>query len=91
MRPFLTILLTLVLIGGCAVGPDYQRPAYPVADNFRGQGPDSTQPAAVSFGDLKGFEVFKDEKLQELIKIALKENYDLQVAAQRVLQMRLSK
>ena len=89
MRTSLTILLTLWLIYGCAVGPDYQRPAYPVPDNFRGQGPDiPTQPAEASFGDLKWFEVFKDDKLQELIKIALKENYDVQIAAQRVLQAR---
>ena len=58
-------------------------------DNFRGQGPDiPTQPAEASFGDLKWFEVFKDDQLQELIKIALKENYDVQIAAQRVLQAR---
>lgn len=81
--------LTLFLICGCAVGPDYQRPAYPVPDNFRGQGPDiPTQPAEASFGDLKWFEVFKDDRLQELIRIALKENCDVQIAAQRVLQAR---
>jgi multidrug efflux system outer membrane protein len=89
MRISLTILLTLSLISGCAVGPDYQRPAYPVPENFRGQGPDiPTQPAEASFGDLNWFEVFKDAQLQELIRIALKENYDVQIAAQRVLQAR---
>ncbi len=88
MRTWLTILLVMLLCS-CAVGPDYQRPGYPVPDNFRGQGPDiPTQPATASFGDLKWFEVFKDEKLQELIKIALQENYDVQIAAQRVLQAR---
>ena len=62
MRASLTILLTLWLICGCAVGPDYQRPAYPVPDNFRGQGPGYPQRhrAEASFGDLKWFEVFKD-------------------------------
>jgi outer membrane protein, multidrug efflux system len=89
MRASLSILLTLWLIYGCAVGPDYKRPDYQVPDNFRGQGPDiPTQPAEASFGDLKWFEVFKDDKLQELIKIALKENYDVQIAAQRVLAAR---
>jgi NodT family efflux transporter outer membrane factor (OMF) lipoprotein len=89
MRTSLAILLTLWLVCGCAVGPDYQRPAYPVPDNFRGQGPDiPVKPAEASFGDLKWFEVFKDEKLQELIKIALQENYDVQIAAQRVLAAR---
>ena len=89
MRTSLTILLTLVLLYGCAVGPDYQRPGYPVPPTFRGEGAGiPTQPAEASFGDLKWFEVFKDEKLQELIKIALKENYDVQIAAQRVLSAR---
>jgi multidrug efflux system outer membrane protein len=78
-----------MLVCGCAVGPDYQRPDYPTPANFRGTGPDiPTKPAEVSFGDLKWFEVFKDDKLQELIKIALQENYDVQIAAQRVLQAR---
>ncbi|MFZ5450902.1 MAG: efflux transporter outer membrane subunit [Thermodesulfobacteriota bacterium] len=88
MRTRLIILL-LILICGCAVGPDYQRPGYPVPPNYRGEGPDiPKQPAEVSFGDLKWFEVFKDAKLQELIRIALQENYDVQIAAQRVLAAR---
>ncbi len=89
MRTSLTILLAVLLIYGCAVGPDYRRPVYPVPDNFRGQGSDiPALPAQASFGDLKWFEVFKDDKLQELIKIALEENYDVRIAAQRVLQAR---
>ena len=89
MKIIVTILLTLCLLCGCAVGPDYQRPGYPVPPTFRGEGPGiPTQPVEVSFGDLKWFEVFKDPKLQELIEIALKENYDVQIAAQRVLQAR---
>jgi len=89
MKTALTILLTLLLISGCAVGPDYQRPGYPVPTTFRGEGPATpTQPAEASFGDLKWFEVFKDPELQDLIEIALKENYDVQIAAQRVLAVR---
>ncbi len=88
MRPRLTILL-LLLLCGCAVGPDYQRPEYQAPTSYRGEGPDiPTQPAAASFGDLKWFEIFKDDKLQELIRIALQENYDVQIAAQRVLAAR---
>jgi multidrug efflux system outer membrane protein len=37
---------------------------------------------------LKWFEVFKDDQLQDLIRIALRENYDVQIAAQRVLAAR---
>jgi len=89
MRTRLLTFLLFILMCGCAVGPDYQRPAYPVPENFRGQGGDIPgPPAAASLGDLRWFEVFKDPKLQELITIALKENYDIQIAAQRVLQAR---
>ena len=88
MKPCL-ILLLFLSICGCLVGPDYQRPDYPVPDTFRGEGPGiPTQPADVSFGDLKWFEVFKDPVLQDLIRIALQENYDVQIAAQRVLAAR---
>ncbi|MGA8574032.1 MAG: efflux transporter outer membrane subunit [Desulfobaccales bacterium] len=89
MKTSLTILLTLCLLCGCAVGPNYQRPVYPTPSTFRGEGPGiPTQPAEASFGDLKWFEVFKDPELQKLIEIALKENYDVQIAAQRVLEAR---
>jgi multidrug efflux system outer membrane protein len=88
MRTFL-ILLLLVMISGCLLGPDYRRPEYPAPSTFRGAGPPvPVQPEEVSFGDLKWFEVFKDAKLQELIRIALAENYDVQIAAQRVLAAR---
>ena len=89
MKTSLIILLSLWIMCGCAVGPNYQRPEYPVPSTFRGEGPGiPTQPAGASFGDLKWFAVFKDPELQELIEIALKENYDVQIAAQRVLQAR---
>jgi outer membrane protein, multidrug efflux system len=89
MRTRLIAFLMLILIGGCMVGPKYQRPSYPEPPTFRGEGPGiPTRPAGASLGDLKWFEVFKDPKLQELIEIALKENYDVQIAAQRVLAAR---
>ena len=65
MRAYLTILL-LILVCGCAVGPDYQRPGYPEPSTFRGEGPGiPTRPAEASFGDVKWFEVFKDDQTPE--------------------------
>jgi NodT family efflux transporter outer membrane factor (OMF) lipoprotein len=72
------------LLAACAVGPNYQRPAIPAPNSFRAAG---GTPAAVdptSLGDLKWFEVFKDEKLQELEREALAQNYDLRDAVARV-------
>jgi NodT family efflux transporter outer membrane factor (OMF) lipoprotein len=82
-------LIVFLMMCGCMVGPNYQRPQYPAPPTFRGEGSGiPAQPAGSSFGDLKWFEVFKDPKLQELIEIALGENYDVQIAAQRVLAAR---
>lgn len=83
------LLLPLLILSGCLVGPDYQRPSYPVPGTYRGEGPGiPTQTGTESFGRLKWFEVFQDPQLQRLIDLALKENYDVKIAAQRVLAAR---
>jgi multidrug efflux system outer membrane protein len=70
------------LLSGCMLGPDYRRPTLTMPDGFRGSTP--TAPDAQSVADLKWFEVFKDEQLQELIRTALTQNYDLRDAVARV-------
>ncbi len=69
-----------VLLSGCAVGPNYQRPTIQTPNTFRA----SAKTDAESLADLKWWEVFKDEKLQELERTALAQNYDLREAAARV-------
>ena len=79
----LLIVIAAAFLASCTVGPNYQRPAVPTLVNFRA--PDRTAAAdPTSLGDLKWFEVFKDEKLQELIRTALEQNYDLRDAVARV-------
>jgi multidrug efflux system outer membrane protein len=76
-------VVAAALLASCTVGPNYKRPAVPVPRSFRAPEPmSSTDPA--SLADLKWFEVFRDEKLQDLIRIALVQNYDLRDAAARV-------
>jgi multidrug efflux system outer membrane protein len=83
------ILLVLLCFTGCMVGPDYHRPPYPVPDKYRGEGQGiPTRPVEESFGRIKWFEVFKDPQLQKLIRIALKQNYDVKIAAQRLIAAR---
>ncbi len=80
------IILTLVasLLTGCKVGPNYRRPAVKPPDVFRGS-PDATPPTDLtSLADAKWFELFKDSQLQELIRTALVQNYDLRTAVARV-------
>jgi multidrug efflux system outer membrane protein len=87
IRTSAAILLALSLCA-CKVGPNYKRPALTVPDTYRGVAPDaSTQPpAAQPFADLQWASVFQDEVLQGLIKEALANNYDMRIAATRVLQ-----
>jgi outer membrane protein, multidrug efflux system len=72
----------IILLSGCMVGPDYRKPPVTTPDVFRAS-PTPT-PDANSIADLKWFEVFSDERLQELIRTALVQNYDLRDAVARV-------
>jgi len=73
----------IILLNGCMVGPDYRRPAVTTPDAFRGASAAIT-PDKQSIAELKWFEVFQDEQLQELIRTALTQNYDLRDAVARV-------
>jgi len=53
---------------------------------YRGEG--AAQPGSKSVGDLKLQAVYQDEQLQNLIRTALERNYDLRIAAERVIQAR---
>src|SRR2546422_2465814 len=75
--------LALVLLAGCTVGPNYHRPSTQTPDVFRASAPAAASDPA-SLADLKWWEVFKDERLQELERTALAQNYDLRDAAARV-------
>jgi len=86
----------------CSVGPNYKRPAVTVPAAYRGASgseapamepaPSSSNlattrsSAPASLGDEKWWEVFQDKQLQELIRTALKNNYDVRIAAARVLE-----
>ena len=68
------------------MGPKYKRPPVTVPDTYRGHAPDAGPQTAASFGDEKWWTVFQDPQLQELIREALAQNYDVRIAAARVLQ-----
>jgi outer membrane protein, multidrug efflux system len=76
-------ILAAALLAGCVVGPNYHRPAVQTPKAFRAVAPTTANDPA-SLADLKWFEVFKDEKLQDLERTALAQNYDLRDAAARV-------
>jgi len=79
--------LALLLLSGCTVGPNYSRPIVPATPTFRGADnlPFTSDPGS-SLGDQRWAEVFHEPELQNLIRTALANNYDVRIAAQRVLE-----
>ncbi len=79
------VVLACVLLVGCKVGPNYKRPPVTVPGDYRGLAPDAHETTA-SLGDEKWWAVFQDEQLQKLIRQALTNNYDVRIAAARILE-----
>jgi multidrug efflux system outer membrane protein len=80
----LAACLLPLLLASCTVGPNYKRPKVNVPTAYRGATPDQT--SSGSLGDQKWWTVFQDAVLQNLIRTALQQNYDVRIAATRVLQ-----
>jgi multidrug efflux system outer membrane protein len=87
VRRLIAVSLVVLLLSGCAVGPNYKRPSVDVPGAYRGASPQqATQSAPESLADLKWWEVFQDKQLQDLIHTALQQNYDVRIAAKRILE-----
>ncbi len=83
--PVVAAVMVLGIVAGCKVGPNYHRPVVqpPTAYRDLSENP-QVQAQAASYADLPWWQVFRDPQLQELIRIALKQNYDLQLATERI-------
>jgi outer membrane protein, multidrug efflux system len=92
MRTKASIGLALLLsLCGCKVGPNYKRPALDVPGQYRGTAPNlPQQPAGGPFGEMQWAAVYQDEALQALLKEALTNNYDIRIAASRIMQAQAS-
>jgi len=99
MKTLSAILTLMIITVGCTVGPNYKRPTVDVPGGYRGAAPTQQAPqvageqnqqasaqSATSLGEEKWWEVFQDKQLQELIQTALKNNYDVNIAAARILK-----
>ena len=77
----------LGLLAGCNVGPKYARPNYTAPPAFRGADDAAmVSDASNSLGDEKWAAVYHEPELQDLIRKALVNNYDVRIAAQRILE-----
>jgi outer membrane protein, multidrug efflux system len=87
MRKCLALLCTSLVLSGCTMGPNYRRPTVAVPPTYRGLAPDGTaQTETATIGDQKWWDIFQDEQLRRLIHTALQQNYDLRIAASRILE-----
>lgn len=81
-RSLLSIAVASILLGGCSLIPDYQRPASPVDSLWPSEAGGAQTVTAAADLDWRAF--FKDPALQGLIDTALVNNRDLRVAALNV-------
>jgi multidrug efflux system outer membrane protein len=87
MKRLLAVLGLALSCAGCLVGPDYHRPAVSTPPAYRGiAAPDTAASGATPLGAQKWNTVFTDPVLQSLIEEALRNNFDVRVAADRVLE-----
>src|ERR1044072_7214089 len=83
-----SIGLLAALSASCVAGPNYERPVVTQPEVYRGASADTARPDVASFGDQKWWEGFQDDALRELIQTALQQNYDVRIAAARILEAR---
>jgi multidrug efflux system outer membrane protein len=85
----LGVSLLVALSSGCVAGPTYKKPGVPEPSAYRGVSPEqAVKPDGTSFGDQKWWDAFQDDALRDLIRSALQQNYDVRIAAARILEAR---
>jgi multidrug efflux system outer membrane protein len=87
MRPLFPIvpIVAVAILSACTAGRNYARPTVSIPDGYRGRA--SEQDAGPSsIADAPWWDLFQDAQLQALIRAALDRNYDLRIAAARILE-----
>src|SRR6202046_965683 len=79
------ILAVLVLEAGCMMGPKYKRPSVDVPQQYRAPTPEGAAQAS-SLGNEQWWRGYQDPVLTQLIHTAIAQNYDVRIAAARVLE-----
>jgi multidrug efflux system outer membrane protein len=85
MKKLAFLPVVIVVLAGCAVGPNYKRPAVTVPTDYRDAMPAPNRPVP-SLGNENWWQVYQDPVLLQLIHSALQQNYDVRIAATRVLE-----
>ena len=77
------VMLGTLFVTGCAMGPDYERPETTMPEAFE-QAADS----GPSIANLNWWDLFGDEQLNALVRIALEQNQDMAIAVSRIEEAR---
>src|SRR5947199_9021430 len=88
MKRLVILIAASVSAASCVLGPNYRRPAVAVPAAFRDTTVTTAQAESRSLTDLNWFDLFKDDTLTELVRVALAQNFDMRLAAERALQAR---
>jgi multidrug efflux system outer membrane protein len=75
------IVVVSLLVSSVAGQKKNERP--PIPNEFRSADPNASSDQT-SIGDLKWFEIFKDDELQKMVRTAMVQNYDLRLAVARI-------
>lgn len=86
--PLIAVLIAASLLTGCAVGPDYVRPAVSMPEQFQGQAAVDARHASSSADLAMWWSGFGDPQLTRFVALALEQNLDLAQASARVAQAR---
>src|SRR6266481_6338125 len=82
-RRIATLIIVSLLAASAAGQKNPKEPEVATPDTFRGSEITSATDQT-SIGDLRWFDVFKDEELQKLVRTAMAQNYDLRTATARI-------
>lgn len=87
-KRLLVVLISTGLVAGCAVGPDYQRPAISLSERFLGQDAVEQRPVSSTADLIDWWAGFGDPQLTRFVTLALQQNLDLAQAEARIAQAR---
>jgi len=81
--PRIAVMLAALILSSCAMGPDYERPETAMPQAF-----EQVADSGASIANLNWWELFGDEQLNELVRVALEQNRDLAIAVSRIEEAR---
>jgi outer membrane protein, multidrug efflux system len=90
MKKVAYLSIVTILMAGCMVGPNYKRPLVSVPTDYRNAMPAQAAPTPTalpsSLGNENWWQVYQDPVLVQLIHTALRQNYNVRIAATNVLE-----